>query len=242
MAEIDWEIVSGSLDATLIRRGVTGAFTPPNGGGSFVFGFSSETTATGVSALYVNKTNFAPLKNIAAAATGGSVRMALKKGTSPTSTGWSPFMFLCLRAGAGTSPAPSVNDIGYLLGLENSNPARIVFRKGSPIGGLPATAGSSLRASNEAFLVDTWLHLRLDAVVNPNGDVVLKFFKSDVVVNPVTVPAWNTIPGMTDFIDDALGVLSGSAPLSGGFAGFGQQSAAAQRRSYFDSCQILRQI
>lgn len=192
--------------------------------------------------MYCNRPNFGPLLNGAAAATGGSLRLAIQKRTSGGNTGWAALGFIGLRTGSAGAPAPSVNDIGYLFGLENADPHRIICRKGAPAVGLASTAGATLlRASNATFTPGVWHHLRIDMIVNPNGDVILRFFRNDLVVNAVTAPIWTAIAGMTDYTDDALGILSGSAPLSGGFAGFGSWSDTLGRQSLFDQIEVYRQ-
>ena len=62
-----------------------------------------------------------------------------------------------------------------MVGLSDDDPHRIVLRKGSLVTGLPNSDGASvIQRSNESFVQSTWLHLRLDMIVNDNGDVVLR--------------------------------------------------------------------
>lgn len=243
MASVDWADFSDGHDSNTVARGVTAGVTPPNAGGSFIFGFHSLIGTPGGTAKYVNKTNFNPLKNTSGGATGGSIRGALQRGVSSTpETSFAPALFINLKSGLSATP-PSVNDVGYLLGLEDSNPHRIVLRKGSIAGGLTVdTTKSTLRVSAAAFNPGTWVHLRLDAIFNQNGDVVLKVFQSDLVVNPVTTPNWVAVSSMADFIDDVLQVNSGSTPLNGGFIGFGFFSKDVQKRGYVDHIEVLRQL
>lgn len=238
MAEVDWGFLSNGLDAASVRRGVSAGFTPPNGGGSFVFGMNSLVATPGAVGLHVaasSNPQFAPLVDDSANPTGGSVRGALKRSVSAAPTGFAPFLFIGLQDA-------NVSYLGYLLGLSDNHPHEIVLRKGAPTGGLnPAPAADILRVGSATYVADTWLHLRLDMIVNPNGDVVLKCLQSDLGTHPVVSPVWTPIPGMPDFVDDALGVNSGSVPLVGGYAGFGFYTAAAQRRSLFDQLEVLRQ-
>lgn len=68
-------------------------------------------------------------------------------------------------------------DSAYLLGLSDDDPHRIVLGKGAVTVGLPTADGPGvLLKSSASFTQATWLHLRLDVIVNTNGDVVLKVF------------------------------------------------------------------
>lgn len=235
MAETDWTFLNDGLDAGTVDRGVTAGVTPPSGGGSFLFGFNSLAVVEGavaVKATPAGSTNFDPLLK------GGSIRAAIKRGSSPGNTGWSPFLFIGAQGN-------SVNDNAYLLGLEDNDPYRIVLRKASIQSGIPvADSGNSLRQSSASFLRadDVWHHLRLDMVVNDNGDVVLKCFANDLDAHLVTAPTWAAIAGMADFIDDALGIASGSQPYIDGRIGFGCRVEDSQRRSFIDQIECLKQL
>jgi hypothetical protein len=150
-------------------------------------------------------------------------------------TGFSVGLFLCLQ---GTTE----NDMAYILGLADDDPSAIVLAKTSLIAGLDPAASTVLRTSSETFTWDTWLDVRLDAIVNPNGDVVLKCMQNDLVTNPCNVPVWEEIGGMTDFIDDSLSILSGSAPLAGGYGGWFFQSEAIGARGLVDYFELYRQM
>ncbi len=236
MASSDWGILANSLSVGVVDRGVTAGMAPPNGGGSFVYGFNSLAQTAGSVGLYTGQVNFAPM------AKGGSIRGALKRGQSGGPGNFSPFLFLGLQAA-------DVTASGYLLGLSDEDPHHIVLRKGAFSGGIPSSPVTTvpgptdgvLRRSTASYANNTWLHLRLDMVVNLNGDVILKAFASDLA-NPVTAPVWSAIAGMTDFVDDALGVNSGSAAFTSGYAGFGMKSLDITRRAFFDHVEILRQL
>lgn len=241
MGESNWEYLSGGLDASNLSRGVTAGITPPNGGGTFVFGFNSRTSEAGAAGLVASQANYAPLRNDLGNPTGGSIRAAIQRGVSSGPLSFAPFLFIGLQNGV---PFGTVNDQAYLLGLSEADPHEIILRKGAPAGGLLPTASGVLRRSTAQFIPGTWVHLRLDMIVNPNGDTVLKVFRSDLVLNPVTAPDWQSVPGMADFIDDALGVNvnDGTLPFSGGFMGYGFQVADVARRGYVDQVECLRQI
>lgn len=230
MAQADWTYLNDGLDIATVDRGVTAGVARPPGGGSFLFGFNSLTVAKGAVALFANQANFAPM------AKGGSVRGCVQRGPGGGPTGFSPFLFLCCQG-------MSVNDNAYELGLSDDDPHRVVLRKGSIVAGLPASEGPGvLLRSSESFAQGTWLHLRLDVVVNPNGDVVLSAFQNDLGLHPIgTAPDWQPIGGMPAFIDDALGINSGSKPLTSGRGGFGFAAADVTRRGFFDQLEVHRQ-
>lgn len=226
MAEADWTVLSDGLDAVILARGVTAGVTPPVSSitNNFVFGFNSLTVSEGAAGYFTNQAGFAPLD-------GGSVRGFLQRGVSAGATGFAPMLHIGLQG-------PSVNDLAYLLGLEDDDPHHIVLRKAAPGTGLPA-AGPVLRSSDEAFNPGTWLHLRLDMIVNLNGDVRLQVFRSTEDLGDP--PDWQAIPGMAEFVDDALGIQSGSPPLIAGRAGFAFWTSDITRRGFFDQIEVLRQ-
>ncbi len=233
MAETDWTFLNDGLDAAAVDRGVTNGIARPPGGGNFVYGFNSLSTAQGAVALFTNQLNFAPMQK------GGSVRGAIQRGVSGSPLNFAPFFFLGLQG-------PSVNDHGYLLGLGDGDPHHIVLRKGAIAEGLPdilpGTQGV-LKRSTATFAPGTWLHLRLDMVVNQNGDVLLQVFQNDLVAHPLgTAPAWQAVPGMDEFIDDALGINSGSQPFTSGRGGFGFFTKDVTRRGFFDQIEVYRQL
>jgi hypothetical protein len=230
MAATDWTFLNDGLDAASVARGVTAGIARPPGGGSFVYGFNSLGVAKGAVALFANQANFAPM------AKGGSIRGCVQRGPGGGATGFGPFLFLC---GQGTS----VNDNAYLLGLSDDDPHRIVLRKGSVAAGIGAADGpGALTHSSESFAQGTWLHLRLDVVVNTNGDVVLSVFRNDLVKHPVGAAAdWQPVAGMATFIDDALAINSGSKPFTSGRGGFGFAVSDVTRRGFFDQLEIARQ-
>jgi hypothetical protein len=242
MASADWTILTDSLGAANVARGVTAGITKPNGGGSFVYGFNSKAIVDGAVGLHNNQANFAPMSK------GGSVRGAMKRSLGGGKTGFAPFLFICLGGS-------SVNDSGYLLGLGDDDPAHIVLRKGSIVTGLPDNAANPptndiLMRSTETFEEDTWVHLRLDAIVQGSGDVLLQVFQNDLDSYTVSSPTWANITGMegpqypsiTGFVDDALGVNTGSAPYTSGRGGFAFRVEDVTRRVFFDHCEIARQL
>jgi hypothetical protein len=234
MAEADWTTATASLDAGSVKRGATTGEPRPNGGGNFVFGFNSIVNTLGAIAMYATQAGFAPMPK------GASIRGAMKRGVSGGPTNFAPFLFAGL--------ASNTIDIGvkaYLLGLDDDDPHRIAVVKGSPLGGippLPPPQSGVLMQGTETFLNNTWLHLRLDMIVNLNGDVILQAYRSDLAVNPVSAPVWVPVPGCENFVDDALAVNSGSAPLTSGYGGFGFQTKDVTRRAFFDRLEVQQQL
>jgi hypothetical protein len=239
MSETDWTVLANSLATGQLDRGATAGIDRPNGGGSFVFGFNSLAVVDGAAGLFTNQTNFAPM------AKGGRIQGAIKRHPSAGATKFAPFLFIGLQG-------PDVSDLGYLLGLGDADPHHIVLRKGAINEGLPETIGVDgvLAIGTEPFNNDTWLHLRLDMVVNLNGDVVLNVFRNDLDSNPVGAPVFATVPGMDDldpgsgraFLDDALGINSGSQPFEDGRVGFAFRVEDTARRGAFDHLEIARQL
>lgn len=233
MAELDWTYLNDGLAIGSVDRGVTAGFTPPPGGGSFVFGFNSLDVSIGAVGLFTNLASFAPT------AKGARITGAMKRYPGGGSTGFAPMLFVGLQG-------PSVNDAGYLLGLGDGDPSRVTLRKGALSAGLPDVAplGSGvLRRSTTTKALDEWVHLRLDMIVNLNGDVRLQVFENDLDANPLgSAPVWTAIAGMAEFVDDALGINSGSAPYTSGRCGFGFRTSDVTRRAFFDHLEVYRQL
>lgn len=215
MAETDWTAMTaathGALESGDVSKGVTSALGTPNGGLSYALGFHSLTTTVGAAGYLCAVSNFAPLVDDSSNQKGGSIRAALRRYSS--STKYAPFI--------GILKGTNINsDSGYFLGLSNSSPYQIVLYKGKiTASGLPTSTATTgvLRVSSSSWTDNTkWFHLRLDVIVNPNGDVVLNVYENDLSVNSVTSPTWTAPAGMSSFTDDALGVLSKSTPYKTG--------------------------
>lgn len=242
MSETDWTECDDVLTTSDVDRGVTDGVGIPNGGTAFVYGFNSVTEASGAVGLFADQAAFAPMDR------GCRIAGAMKRHPGAGSTGFAPFLFAAAQG-------PSINDRGYMLGLSDANPAKIILRKGVMSDGFPSeaidpTGTGVLAVSDVAYAEGTWVFVELQVVVNPNGEVVLRVLQNDLDTNPVTAPVCVPVPGMDDvnpgsgiaFLDDTLQVNSGSAPLIQGRAGFGWQVDGITRRSFFDHIAVARQL
>jgi hypothetical protein len=243
MGQADWGTLDDVLAVADLARGVTAGIVPPSGGGSFVYGYNTRSDAVGAHGKFVNLATFNPTGGgLTPPAGGGSITGCSKRVASVGNVGMSPMLYFCLEPAA----TPTVNDWAYILGLSDADPYHIVLAKGPLVGGLVDDAAdlTILRTSSAQYSMgdDLWHHLRLDAIVEPNGDVLLKVFENDLVGHPIgTAPTWVAIPGMADFIDDALEINSGSAPLWGGYAGFAfATNGQIGRRGAFDAITVER--
>lgn len=236
MAEADWGTATDNLDSSLVLNGVTSGQTPPNGGGNFTYGFNSIVTATGAVIRYAAQANFAPC------ASGVSITGAFKRGVSGGPTNFSPYLFAGAQSNTiGSSPGT----MAYMLGLSDADPHWVTLVKGPLVTGTPGARppqSGVLATGNETFLNNTWVHLRLDMIVNTNGDVILQMFESYPTINPVSSPVWVPLPGASTFVDDSLGVNSGSAPFTSGYVGFGYSVKDISRRVFFDEITVARQL
>lgn len=236
MGQADWTALGSGIGSGSLLQGTSSGIARPPGGGSFIYGFASLDATVGAAGLYANGLNFAPTS------LGAGISGAMQRGGGGGNTGFSPLLFVCASANTVAATA-------YMLGLSDEDPHRIKLVKGVISAGIPAAAVAVppvqgvLAASLQSYPVRTWLHLRLDAVQNSNGDVVLNAYFNDLTLGGASVvtPSWQPIPGIAQFIDDHLQVNTGSAPLLGGYAGFAFATGNVQRRGYFDEIEIVRQ-
>jgi len=249
MGQLDWKDVGGSLSTATLARGVTsGIDRPPSvGANDFVYGYNSlDGTVTGAHGKYVDLGGFNPTgSGLSVPDGGGSIRGCVKRVSSPGNVGMSPMLFFC-----GQGAPVSVNDYCYILGLSDADPYEIVLAKAPLVSGLVASDENVTilaRSSNQYAMGDgQWHHLRLDAIVEPNGDVLLKCFENNLSTHPIGTPGgpdWQNIPGFPagGVIDDVLRILTNRAPLWGGYCGFAFQVAASlNRRGAFDAMEAYR--
>jgi len=231
MASTDFTALTGNLAAGVVS-GVTDSAPDgvPNGGTTFVYGVGRISAgADGVVGMFHNGAGFVPT------AKGGAVMGAMVKEGKGNDTGnnliYSPFIFANLQGA-------NVTDEGYMLGLTEEEPARIMLAKGALNLGLDPAGANMLRLSSGNVAKGTWVHLRLDVVEQPSGDVLLQVFQNDLGANPVTAPVWAAIAGMADIVDDALAYETGSVPLLTGRMGFAaRMGTETGRYCYFDHFQ-----
>lgn len=245
MSQSDWGVLSGSLVEASVKRGPTAGLVPPNGGGSHVFGFTSVDSEPGVVGLYCLQPNFSPVPGIR----GGRITAAIRRTSIGAATGFSPFLFFAAQSAA-------VGGAAYILGLSDEASSKVQLRKGTISGGVAAVADvnplaipNTLMRSTNGYPADEWQHLRLDVVLQGTGDAILQVYRNNLQAHSVSSPVWEAIPGMegpysafAGFVDDALGVNTGSVPIAGGYMGFGARFDAANRATYFDHVTVDRQL
>jgi hypothetical protein len=208
-----------------------------------------DSAVTGAVAMFVDLTGFTPTGTLLTNPDGGcSMRGAVKKVSSPNATNFSPFLFACLQGEAN----PGVNDWCYMMGLADADPYQIVIAKGTLVGGLQAAAENLTilqRSSSQYAMSDgLWHHLRLDCLVQPCGDVLLRGYSNDLAAHALSNPAafaWTEIPGFDagGYVDDVTAINTGSDPLWGGCLGFGAAfSNALNRRVAFDGLEAFREV
>lgn len=244
MGQADWSNLSGGLTDDNARIGVTSGMAAPPNGGAYVFGMRSVENIAGAVGKYCLQANFSPTVK------GGRITGALRRATLGASNGFAPFLFFCANGS-------SVSAIAYILGLSDESASHIELRKGAIADGLPAVSTvvpaaspNVLMRSTDSFSPDTWQHLRLDVIAQGTGDVILQVYRNDLGAHGVDSPVWTAVPGMegpyqptfAGFVDDALGVNTGSLPIVGGYAGYGTRFETANRGAYFDHIAIDRQL
>lgn len=245
MSDTDWTILDGSLDKSVLDRGNATTVLDPDGNKT-CYGLSSRVVAEGAGGLFCSApdlfggdSKFTPTQSDSGDPRGGRIQGLIQRGPSGSPTSFAPMFFIGLQG-------PSVDDEGYLLGLSDSNPHFIVLRKGKISEGIPnSDVGTDgvLAKGSEAFPPEKWHQLRLDAVLNENGDVTIICRQSDVDVQGMENPLWTHIPGIGEAtIDDVLGVRSGTVPFAQGRMGFALQVSDVARRAFFTRINLYRQI
>lgn len=242
MAQEDWTELTGSLTAPSVARVATPAIPPPPSDFDKAFVMHSRVATSGVLGYFVNEVDFAP------AVGDQAIEGVLYRQPGPSGSGVSNFLFAALQ---GTDTTSS----GYMIGLSDSNPSRIVLAKARPQDGLqnvapdPDNNGILLRGTQD-FAVATWVHVRLEIVVNANGDVFVKPLWSDLDLHLVTAPVWQTpegmdgilVPAYDGFLDDFAQTYSGSAPFGSGRLGYGAKFTDISRIAAFDHVRVEREV
>ena len=229
MASANWTFITNSLSAANVARGVSQGFTVPNGGSSFVFGFRSLTNVAGAVMKAGNQSNFYPT----GLGEGGQVTGCIQRNGN---LGCTVALFVGLQSN-------NVTANGYFLGFtQDENPSHLVLYKGTLSDGIASLDAGVLATSVGTYAAGTWAHVRLDVIIQPHGDVHLQAFESDLDNFAVTAPTWVAIPGIPEYIDDQLGVNSGSVPFDGGgFIGVGYHTSLLGRYALVDHMTIGRQ-
>jgi hypothetical protein len=232
VAEVDFEPQTSSASTSSVPWTAGRVITPPNGGGLNTLAFNAVVANPGAVIWRINLSDFIPT------VAGGVIQAAMRRFTGGSGgNGWSSFIWLC---GQGTT----IGDEAYMLGLTEGNPGYIVLRKGVLSDGVPSapgpvspgvlTQGVIARSSGTIALGD-WVHLRLSAKRNANGEVNLRVRRNNLDDNLVTAPVWEAVPGMDDFIDDQASIATGSPSLLNGYTGIGVRMNAAYQRVAFDA-------
>jgi hypothetical protein len=245
VGQTDWTLLTGVLSSGNVARGVTHGIPRPASTvqNDFIYGFNSQTGQPGGVAGWIVS---AGAYNPTAANKGGRITACVQKGASAGNTGFAPMLFIGLQNADLANPACK----GYVLGLADADPPHLVLKKGllnaqlQDVAPVPASNGILARSTN-TYNLGVWYHLRLDMVVNINGDVILTVYENNLAEQPLgTPPDWVAVPGMVPFTDDALMVNTGTAPYTNGRIGFASWFGAsqAQRRVYFDAITVDRQL
>lgn len=237
MSAAEWSICTSGIPDGSLKSGVTGGTFQPNGGGSFCFAFNSLDTTVGGRAYALTSAGFGNLVK------GVSIRGCVRRGLGAGASGFSPFFF------AGLPGVDVLAGNAYMLGLSDDDPHRIVLAKGKPKFGLKSAVAADdadrviLAKGVTTFSPDTWIHLRIDVIQQTNGEVVINCSQNNLTLHGIgTTPDWQPVDGMSQFIDDIAQINSGSAPLNGGYCGYGFATSAVGRRAYFDAIEVYKQV
>jgi len=245
VAQADWITITNMASSADVAHTPTMAPSLEPKDGDFTYAFMSHVADVKFSGLCCAAVNFSPLADVHSHHAGGSIRGYMRKHT-PVS---GPALFAPMFFIASSSGAPDLDDnpSAYKLGLSEQaaagSPYHITLAKGSlRDSGVKATTGDYLLRGTTSYTTARWFGLRLDVLFNPQGEIVLNVYE-DTANNPVS-PIWTRPAGFPDaYVDDGLGLLSGTLPLTGTlYVGFGQWSSQVGCCSAFDYLQISRQL
>lgn len=242
MAQTDHTECIDNLSPTALKFVPGGGFTPPPGGGGFCGAWKSLTASVGLSTRFIDEPGLVP------APKGGYIQAAIRRGISAGPSGCAVFVAICLGGTANTNSA-------YILGLSDSETPHLVLRKGQLVGGLPDVAPGTqgvIWRSTDVFAIDQWVHCKLMAAVNLNGDVVLSVWRNDLTVFGASVADisqnWVQEPGInmlnvsgSGITDDGAGINTGSPSLTSGRFAWGCYVADVNRVAYIDHIQGIVQ-
>lgn len=232
MAEADFAPQTDSANESSVPWTAGRLITPPNGGGLNTLAFNAIVANPGAVVWRINLSDFIPTE------AGGVIQAAMRRFTGGSGgNGWSCFIWICGQGDA-------IGDEAYMLGLTEGTAGKIVLRKGTLSDGVPdapppVTEGvltqGVLRRSTDTITLGDWVHLKLSAKRNANGEVVLRVRRNNLNANSVAAPVWAAIPGMSDFIDDQASIATGSPSFLNGYTGIGLRMSAAHQRVAFDA-------
>lgn len=232
MAESDFNVLSGSLPAGVLRRGATSSIATPPGGDGYSFGWAmAQAGQSGAHGLIYRRANFNPTASM----TGGRVQGAVLRNVSPQASGFSVFLMIGAQG-------ESVADQAYMVGIQDSDPGRIALCKGPINAGIPAGAvgeNGLMAISIDSIPLGEWVHLQCEMIVNGTGDVALRVRRNN---GPVSSPTWEAIPGIDLVIDDVLGATTGTLPFTTSRFGFGFASSQVSTRGAVEYFQCARQL
>ena len=237
MSELNWlQGVPGSVSdsGSPLFAGTTAAITPPNGGGNNTYAWRAvDATINGVHAIRPENANFNPIPGN----NGGAIHGALYRRDGSSATDHSVFLFFQLQG-------DTVTDNAYILGLSAETSAHLVLRKGPLSIGVPDRALGTdgvMARSTATYAQGVWVHVRLDVIVNPNGDVVLNVFTNDLDVNTVDTPTWTAVSELSGIIDDPLGIETGTPGLNtGGRMGAAYHATSSGTVGATDHIRVIR--
>ena len=207
MAEADWTYLNDGLDIATVDRGVTAGIARPTGRRQLPLRLQLALGRRG---------SGGPVRQPRELRADGQGRLDSRRRAARPGGGPPASRRSCSSAARATRSTTART----CSASPDDDPHRVVLRKGAVTVGLPTADGPGvLLKSAASFAQATWLHLRLDVIVNTNGDVVLNVFQNDLALHALgTPPDWQPVSGMVEFIDDHLGINSGSQPLTLGRA------------------------
>ena len=243
MAQSDFTVLTASLSTTVCKRGPSTIFGAAPGGTPDTHIFSTVSDVTGAAGLFYSRVSEPDFNPVVAGAT---VEGVLYRDSS-TGLGCSTFLF----AGA---QGTAITDSAYLIGLADADPAPIIIRKGPISQGIPdltpdPAVNGVLMRTVETFSRATFVQVKMEVIVQANGDVILTGRLNDLTAPgaDVDTPSYvvpsgfeGTISAVTGFVDDFGQISTGTAPLVGGRAGFGFAADGLGRRGAIDVFRFAR--
>ena len=249
MAKADWKNLTNISSDSIMKRGVTTSVISYDLG-NYTF-LVHPTTGDNLNfAMEVDKTNFTPC------AFGSMIDGGMKRVDNFTN-GATPFFFVT------ADNEDFENAEGYMIGLSNGRPYKVIVAKGRLKNGilsraevLERTSGGSNYLIEEAdnyyeILMeslddlgvegDDWQIMKLEAIVNSGVDVVIRAKKGeyDTGTGVYTWTDYDLSFGSNPYVDSIVGATH--TPYQNGYVGLGVVSSEAGARVVFDGIEIVRQ-